>query len=115
MTVNLENYLEEKSTYLSGLENGQNLRKLLKLDKVDKTDEKVEFFVSSKMTGISNLFFRGLFWKSVKKLKIKKFQEKYIFRYEDEDTKELVKIDVDYGTYSAMRKPTFWEKLFKKF
>ena len=54
-----------------------------------------------------------MFSKSIKKLK-EKFKEKYIFEYEDEETKELIEEDVEYGIKEALDSRGVEEILFGK-
>ena len=114
MKINLEKYLLSNSTYLTGREEGKDVRKILKLDEYDNDlKTKIVIRISSKMTGINVSFFLGLFSKSIEKLK-DKFLEKYIFEYEDEETKELVEEDVEYGIKEALDTRTLDEILFGK-
>lgn len=111
--IKLEEFFDSTSTYLSGREQARNLRKILKLEELDKSDKKVTFFISSKITGISPSFFLALFGDSVKKLK-EKFLEKYVFEYEEEETKELIEEDVKYGIKEALDSQSIDEILFGK-
>nr|DAT60589.1 MAG TPA: hypothetical protein [Caudoviricetes sp.] len=112
--INLEDYLLSKTTYLSGRDEGSDVRKILKLDEHDNDlNEKIKVKISSKMTGINISFFLGLFSKSIEKLK-EKFLEKYVFEYEDEETKELIEEDVEYGIKEALDSRSIDEILFGK-
>ena len=102
------------SSYLGGRGKGAEIRKKLNLDKIDKSDEKVEFFVTSKIVGISRILIEELFLKSVKRLKEKKFREKYTFKYENKDVESLVKRDVERGIIDILDAPNFWDILFSR-
>lgn len=109
----LDQYLHSNSTYLTGREEGKDVRKRLDLDKLDDLKEKeVTFFISDKITGINISFFLGLFSKSIKKLKEKEFRKKYKFEYSDEETQDLVEEDIEYGINEALDDRTLNEILF---
>ena len=109
MVVYLEEYLKS-GDYFMGMDNGKEVKKKLGLDKIDKTDEKVEFIISFKIRGISDLFFIGLFEKSVKKFDVKKFKEKYIFKCEDSDMQDLIDLEVRIGIKESKVK-LGWKKM----
>ena len=111
--IELEKYLHSNATYLTGRLEGKDIRTTLDLDREDKSNEPVEVIISSKMTGINISFFLGLFSKSLKILK-ENFTEKYIFVYSDEETRDLIEEDIEYGIKEALDERSIDEILFGK-
>lgn len=86
--INLIDYRGSNSSAFIGRVEGENARKELKLDSLDnEKDKEIEIIIPAGTSSINPSFFLGLFYDSIKKLKIDPFKNKYHFVFEEQDDK----------------------------
>lgn len=102
--IYLKKYLPTSNhNYFNGRPEGKDTRVSLQLDIKDEKKEKLTFFVNKGLVGMNVSFFLGLFSKTILKCGLEDFKNRYIFEYEDEDTKRLFEKDIEYGIKAALR------------
>lgn len=78
--ITLGDMLPANTKILSGREDGKNARLHYKLDEIDQQGIEVEVNIPSKFWTISSSYFLGCFGKSVRKLGVERFKQKYQFK-----------------------------------
>ncbi|SDL72189.1 hypothetical protein SAMN04488034_10917 [Salinimicrobium catena] len=86
MIIDLGKYKSFKSSLFTGRPQGEAARKEMNLDDLDKQDQLVVVKIPAGTSSINPSFFLGLFFPSIKYLGLKKFEEKYSFAFEDENS-----------------------------
>jgi hypothetical protein len=82
---NLNKYRGPKSTLYTGRPQGEAARKDLGLDQFDSSPKRAVFVIPRGTTSFNPSFYLGLLFESFSKLGLGKFEEKYVFRFEDEN------------------------------
>lgn len=82
-TINLLQFRGNGSTLFTGRDQGGQARKKLLLDSNDKTETTVSIIIPKGTTSFNPSFYLGMLFKSIKKLGIKDFENKYKFIIED--------------------------------
>lgn len=83
LILSIEDRGGAKSTSFSGRREGREVRKKHNLDEKDKDDNSYIVLMPQDTTSFNPSFFLGLFYQSIKKLGIEKFQKKYVFSYDN--------------------------------
>ena len=118
--IDLGIYKNQKSTVFTGRPQGESVREKLDLEKEDTLNRKVIFIIPGDTNAFNPSFYLGLLFKSYKKLKLEKFEEKYSFEI-DSDNATVVKLlnnDLDDGRRSAINSleasSSIFDSFFKK-
>ena len=87
----LKKYLPTQShNYFNGRLEGKDTRTSLQLDIKDKNKEEITFYINKGLVGMNVSFFLGLFSKTIfTRIWCRRFKKRYVFEYEDENTKKL--------------------------
>ncbi len=103
-SINLRTFRPSIGTSYSGRPQGLEVRKDIDLDKIDNSDEEVEILIPSDTSSFNPSFFLGLFFKSISKLGVQNFKNKYKIKFETE-SKVLIDIlnkDIEDGFRNAI-------------
>ncbi|APY08446.1 hypothetical protein BWZ20_09120 [Winogradskyella sp. J14-2] len=99
LNIDLTPYRGINSTSLTGRPQGKDVRQELKLDTKEESHDKILVHIPLGTTSFNPSFFLGLFYNSIKKLgSIEKFEEKFIFVFnknESEILKEIISDNID--------------------
>ena len=88
----LKKYLPTQShNYFNGRLEGKDTRTSLQLDIKDKNKEEITFYINKGLVGMNVSFFLGLFSKTILEYGVEDFKKRYVFEYEDENTKNYLK------------------------
>ena len=103
-TIDLGKYKASNSTIYTGRPQGESVRDKIELDKEDKNLEKIIFLIPEETTSLNPSFYLGLLFKSIKKLGIEAFTEKYSFDMatKDESTKTVLQRNLEDGMRNAL-------------
>lgn len=82
--LDLSEYRGQGSTMFTGRPQGVEVRNILGLDQKDFDNYKYLVLIPKGTTSINPSFFLGLFFSSIKTLGVKKFMEKYSFKFLDQ-------------------------------
>jgi hypothetical protein len=101
---NLRAYRPGNTTSYIGRQQGEDVRRQLSLEKLDDENEQVSLMLPADTTSFNPSFFLGLLYKSIKKLGMEGFQDKYriIFETNDEAVKAVLQKNIDDGYRNAI-------------
>ena len=102
--IALLQYRGNSSNSYTGRKEGAQARAEISLDTKDQDDLIYQFIVPNNTTALNPSFFLGMFYKSIKKLGIKKFEYKYslVLNESDPKAKEQLEIDISEGKRHAL-------------
>ncbi len=84
---------KKRSTAFMGRVQGETVRSVLKLENLEKEYKQIEIKIPLGTTSFNPSFFLGLFYDSIKKFgTIEKFQEKYLFSFDENESNILISI-----------------------
>jgi hypothetical protein len=103
-TIDIGKFRGIRSTTFTGRPQGKIARKELDLDSLDQGTDLIEIEIPEGTTSFNPSFFLGLFYESIKKLTLEKFNEKYkiIIRDQDQETVRVLKRNIEDGIRNAM-------------
>lgn len=105
LILSIEDRGGAKSTSFSGRREGREVRKKHNLDEKDKDDNCYIVSMPQDTTSFNPSFFLGLFYQSIKKLGIEKFQKKYVFSYDNlyESLRNVIKNNIELSITRAKK------------
>lgn len=87
--IKIGKFRGNNSSSFTGRPQGKNARKELHLDNIEEKFDKVKIIIPESTTSFNPSFFLGMFYESIKKLGVKKFNDKYQFVFEDKNSKTI--------------------------
>ena len=104
MKINIQKYRGDASSSFTGRTEGEEARAAADLDGKDRDSKNYEIDIPRGTTAFNPSFFLGFFYKSIKKLGMKKFENKYNITIleTNPDIKRLLEIDISEGIRHAI-------------